>query len=427
MDEHNAPAPVQSAPAPVPPAADHSQAGPAASGQRRTQRWPHALGLLVFVLAVLVAPALGGWALFTRPAALPLALGLVPGLRTEGVQGTLASGTLRIQHLDWTLPAQAGRLQIDQLALDGLTLGRAARAGTWATLRWQQLSAARVQYTSGPPSGKPATLPADLGLPLALERGAVQIGTLQIDQLPPVQQLQAWLSLGTDQGRLHRVDALRFTLEGAQFSGQAQVATAAPLTTQAQLSAVALGQPAWQAQASAGGPLRRLAVQADLQGQAAKGQLAAPSLQAQATVEPLATWPLAALALSTRALDLAALSPRLPHTALDIAATVQSQGLDQPVQVQATVDNRLPGTLDAGRLPLRRLALAVQGEVAHPDRLTLHRFDLQLADSQGDAGRATGQGQWAGERLDLALTLAGLQPARLHSRAAALDIAGPLT
>jgi translocation and assembly module TamB len=438
------PTPADQAPPPgtvpeaAPPAAGPT---PAAAPPVRRQRWPHAVGLLTFVAAALVLPALGGWALLTRPAAVPALLGLVPGLKAQGVQGTLASGDLRIAQLDWALPAKAGRLQIDELAVSGLALQRAPHAGAWAALHWQRLQAKAVRYTSGPPSPDPLKPPTDLRLPLVLVQLPVAIGSLQIDALPPLSSLQARLSVGAVQGSQHRLDGLDLVVEQVRVRGDLAIATQAPLPVNARLQAQADAPPAWQATLQADGPLARLHLQARLSGNpsnpgqpgsapaqnAARTALAAaPSLLADATVLPFAAWPLAALDLSTHALDLAALSPRLPQTAIDASASVQTQGLNQPVAMQATLDNRLPGAWDSGRVPVRRLQLALRGEVQHPDQLSLDRFDLQLGDSSGPAGQARGQGRWHGDTLSLDITLDGLQPARLHRHAAALDIAGPL-
>jgi translocation and assembly module TamB len=422
QDSTTSVAPDAAAAAPADAAPGTATAAAPAAPARRRQRWPHAVGLLSFVAAAVVLPVIGGWALLTRPAALPLALQAVPGLTTRGVTGTLAGGDLHIDHLDWALPAHSGRLQIDDLTVRGLTARRAPHAQAWLALGWQQLQAADVRYTSPPPTGKPPVVPTNLQLPLAITDAPVAIGTLRIDDLPPLTSAQARLSVGANGGREHRLDALSGVVEQARVQGHATLGALAPLPLSAALEAASDAEPPWQASAQAEGPLARLQTRLRLRSAQPNG----PSLSADATVLPFAPWPLAALALQTQALDLAALSPRWPHTAIDGQATVQTEGRQRPVQLQATLDNKLPGTMDAGRVPVRRLQLALQGELAQPDRLTLQRFDIQLGDATGAAGSASGQGQWLGDALNLDIVLSGLQPARLHHSAAALDIAGPL-
>ena len=64
-----------------------------------------------------------------------------------------------------------------------------------------------------------------------------------------------------------------------------------------------------------------------------------------------------------------------------------TRGLDQPVQVQATLDNALPLAWDAGGLPLSRLALSASSLPRAPQRGTLERFELRLADGSTAATR----------------------------------------
>ena len=240
----------------------------------------------------MLATALAGstlWA-WRHPATLPWLLAHVPGLQAQGVQGSLASGQLQIDQLDWQLPAGAGRLRLWQLQIDGAGLVLWPRPGAQALLRLGRVQAARAQYDSPPP--------------------------LQVDAHPLLRGLQASLALGADGGRLHRVDSLQGVLETGtaaapapvQVSGQWQIGTAAPLAMQGQLQARRLAAPAWQATLSGQGPLA--AWQADLQLRGdAPATGTAPRVQAQATVQPFAAWPLGKLRLQTDALDLTAAAP----------------------------------------------------------------------------------------------------------------------
>ena len=392
------------------------------------------LGLLALVLALLAALAASAWLAWRHPAALPWLLQRLPGLQASGVSGSLATGRLQIDQLDWQLPARAGRLRLWQVQIDGASLVLWPRPGTQALLRMGRVQAARAQYDSPPPSGQALQAPADLRLPIDLALQQLVIDHLQVDALPPLRQLRAGLALGADNGRLHRVDGLQLLLETGtaavpapvQLAGQLQITTAAPLVVQASLQAQRQAAPAWQATLSAQGPLAALQAELQLDADAQTGS-AAPRLQARATLQPFAAWPLGTLQLQTEALDLAALSPRLPHTRLAGRADLQTQGLDRPAALSATLDNSLPGAWDAGRLPLRQLQLQASGRPDQTDRLTLDRFNLLLGDAAGPAGRISGQGQWRGDTLALQLQIDQLLPARLHRSAAPLRLSGPLT
>jgi len=411
-------------------------AAPAWAGWRLL-RWL-AIGLLVALVVVLAGLGGSAWLAWRSPAALPWLLQRLPGLQVEGVQGSLASGQLQIGRVDWQLPAAAGRLQLWGLQIDGASLLLWPRPGAQAAVRLARVQVARAQYDSPPPSGQPLRPPANLQWPVDLAVPQLVVDALQIDALPAVRQLRAGLVLGADNGRLHRVDSLQLVLETGTAAtpapvavgGQLQIGTAAPLAVQASLQARRGLAPAWQATLSASGPLANLQADASLAGAApASGQQAAgaaPSLQAVGKLQPFAAWPLGALQLQTTALNLAALSPRLPQTRLTGQATLQTQGLDQPAALTAQIDNSLPGAWDTGRLPLRQLQVQASGRLDQTDRLTLERFALQLGDAAGNAGRITGQGQWQGDTLALDLQATQLQPARLHRSAAAVSLSGPL-
>lgn len=385
---------------------------------RRRALWWLSLGALAVALVAALGALLIGLAWTTEP---PLAwlLARVPGLTVEGLRGTLRQGDFTIRRVDWRLPDGA-RLRIDDLRLEGLA---------WRDLYAMRLRAARaerVQFDSGPPTGQKPTPPTQLTLPIRFEVQSLQAGTVQIDQLPPMRRVAGALALGADAGARHRIELKAMDWESARLQGSFEIGTTGALEVKAQLQARAIGGGLWSARADAAGPLQKLSLTASAEGRTS-AQAGPLSLQAQATVTPFAAWPLAALKLHTRQFDLAALSPRLPATLIDGEAEVSSSGLDQPAAARIALKNARPGRTDEGRLPLRALDLALEGEPRHPERLTLQRFDLQLGNERAAAGRAGGSGRWADGRLALAITLDGLLPEQLDRRAAPLQASGPLT
>ncbi len=415
------------------------------AGKRRWGRSGKALlagaaGLLVLALLL---PAGGVLALLHWPGALPWLARHLPGLQVTGLQGTLGERHVAVQSLDWQLPAAAGRLQIQGLVVQGGRLTWLPHPGALIGLQLDSVSADRVQYSSGLPSGTPLAAPAHLRLPLALQVDKLQVAQLQIDELPVIERLSAGLSLGVDRGALHRITALALDWQQTHLQADLQIGSAAPLALQATLQAnrqapapdvsmpsAAVAALGWTATIDLHGPLDRLAAVARLRGQA--GPTQAPvaamvaALDVRATLLPFASWPLGDLNLSTDNLDLSAVLPGLPRTALTGSASVQSNGLDQPATVDATLDNRLPGAWDTGRLPVQRLVLKASAKPRQPDRLTLERFNLTLADASAGAGQISGQGLWTAGNLALDLQVQALQPARLHRQAAALVLDGPV-
>ena len=373
------------------------------------------IALLLLALAYLIY----------RPDAVPWVLSQVPGVQTEGVQGTVAGGDLRIAKLSLTLPDDGGRLQIEQLTMQRRGYQFRPKPGIWLDLHFEALDIARLQWSSGKPSGQPPALPNSLRLPLTLRIDALHIGQVQIDQQPLVTDLRATLDIGADDGKRHHINDLSLVFEQIRLQGRLALAADAPLALDAKIDAVRSQAPAWTASLAVAGPLDRLVADARLQGDAPAGGKA-PALSAQATLRPLAKWPLEALSLSTRELDLSSLSSQLPRTALAGRATLLSSGLDQPAKVESELVNTQPGSWDSGRLPLRSISLVASGELRHTDQLALERFNLQLADERGDAGRISGQGRWQGDTAELSLKLDALQPLRLDSRAPPINVSGPL-
>ena len=395
---------------------------------RRRRRWPWALLAVVFALALL-APAGLWWAFNHQPATLPWLLLRIPGLSVEGVQGTPGSGQIQVRQLSWQAPpapgqmARGGRLTITGLAVELAPLGWRPYPGAWVSLHLPQVTADRVVWHRSTDPGSALHAPVDLRLPLTIQVDRLLVRQLLIDDQPAITGLTARLGLGLAQGARHRVDDLSLAWQGSGLAGSAQIDSAAPLAVQAVLAAQRDGTAPWAALLRLQGPLAKLDARLQLAGRPAGGARP-PSLTARAQLLPFARWPLGTLSLASEALDLSALLPGWPHTALSGQAQVQSSGLDQPATARITLANALPGAWDQQRLPLSQLALTARGLPQQPDQLAIEQVEAQLAGSAGPAGRVSGQGRWQRDHLTLDLDITDLQPARLHQRAAVLLLGG---
>ncbi|MBL0088172.1 MAG: translocation/assembly module TamB domain-containing protein [Ideonella sp.] len=407
---------------------------PTSAGLQATRPLPHRpiwrRPLAWLASAVIVAGLALGLAVqraWQSTATLPWVLAHVPGLQADGVQGSLAGRDLRIQQLRWMLPASKGELTITGLSVSGVQVQPwwqpALHGGAWAQVTLQSARVDSIGFRSGPPTDAPP--PTSLRLPVQLRVDTLQIAQLTVNDLPPVRSLQASLDLGADHGATHRVQLGQLVLEKARVSGTLQLGADGPMPLSAQLQALATEGRPWQAQLSATGPLARLQLEAQVQGEARGGPVA-PAAQASATLQTWAAWPLAALQLRTRQFDLASLSARLPATMLDGQVQVQSSGLDQPASAQVHLRNAQAGRLDQGRLPMVLLDATLAAAPRHPERVELRAFELQFADGATPAGRLSGQGQWNAGVLDMALQLHGVLPALLDGRAAAVRASGSL-
>ena len=184
---------------------------------------------VVLALSVVLGTAFGSrWA-----------LGLVPGLTVENFQGRLG-GQWSADHLLWQ--QDASRVEVDRLifAWSPLCLAR-------MTLCIEQLKADQVALqlpaSADEPSSGPISLP-DLDLPLAIELGDVQVGSLSFngsEQLKGLQLVAHWTAEGMqiDSVQLQR-DELSLKLSGLLKPGGDW-----PLNAEGRLTLPAPGATPW--------------------------------------------------------------------------------------------------------------------------------------------------------------------------------------
>jgi len=382
------------------------------------------LALLLLLLALLAGTAL--WALRSENGTRWL-LPRLPGVQAEGVRGALLSPHFEADRLrvQWDGGRQA--LTLRQFKGDGLQWSWRPARGAWLGLDARALSAAGVSYDAGPPSNaaaRPLSAPASLALPLRLTVDSLHIDELRVGTLAPLRGLQARVALDVDGS--HRVEQLRLDWDRLRLQGEARIDTGRPFNVQARLLAAPL-QPgdAYAATLQAGGPLDALTLDAVLRGAARAGH-AAPQADVHAVVHPFAAWPLGEVQARTEALDLAALFSAAPQTSLSGTVQVQSSARDAPIAASVQLDNNAAGRWNEGRLPLRRLQLALQASLDEPDRLRIRQLELQLGSATQPAGRWTAEGRWSRHSLQLDTTLHDVLPQRLDGRAANVRLSGPL-
>ncbi|MCJ8203230.1 translocation/assembly module TamB domain-containing protein [Pseudomonas sp. RGM2987] len=187
------------------------------------------LVVIVLALSVVLGTAFGSrWA-----------LGLVPGLTLENFQGRLA-GQWSADHLLW----QQGSSRVEA---DGVIFAWSPACLMRMTLCIEQLKANTVSLqfppSSDAPSDAPLTLP-DLDLPLAIELGDVQVGSLLFngsEQLKGLQLAAHWTAEGLliDSVQLQR-DELSLKLSGLLKPGGDW-----PLKAEGRLTLPAPGSTPW--------------------------------------------------------------------------------------------------------------------------------------------------------------------------------------
>ena len=364
--------------------------------------------LIGLALVLVLASAFIAW-LLNRPSGGAWLMAHLPGVQIEAPQGSLR-GEFRARRLLITWPG--GTAELRGLRWKGL--GLTASSGL---LLAEELSVDELNIRSQG-SGEPLTPPPDLSLPLGVQIASVHIARLSwaADQ-PPLLDLQARVDLprrGT-----HRIEITSARWQHLTMTAKARIDSAAPLQTDATLTvrqSEATELP-WTAVAAVTGPLARLKAKAEL-------EAAHQTLKAAGDVQPFAPWPVNALQLQADKLDLAALMPGLPRTALTGTAQLQAPGRSAEATLQADLRNTAAGRWDQGALPVNRLVLALAGRPDQLDSLRLTALDAELP----GGGRVQGKGQREADgRWQLDARVQGLRPEALDSRATPARLDGPLT
>ena len=352
----------------------------------------------------------------------------LPVVEVKGFQGALLGERWQAERVRVPWGADQWVL-IEGLDSRGMRWTWKPHADAWVGLDIDSASARKVTVHTGKPGGEPPKAPASLALPLQLSVSQARVDELLVDQLPPVMQLQAQgLLLDAHPGGEHRVQSATAEVAGihAQASGRIGTRAPLPLALQATLRPVAEGDgPRWAAVAQAQGTFDKFDLSATLRGVPLPGR-EPPAVDLRASVLPLQAWPLAALDLGTRELDLSALSLRAPQTRLSGQAQLAPRAKDAPLVAQLQLDNALPGRWNELRLPIKNLRAELRGDLRQPDRLEARGFEVQLADARQPAGRISGLAIWQGHELTLDTKLADLMPQRLDGRAAAMTLSGPV-
>ena len=418
--------PPNAAPAPV-----HAPATPVRSGLALLLPllW---VGALVLVLAGTLVGGLR-WLLTTEGGAGWLVQRLPATVQLEGFRGALLGPEWQADRLRVQWDGGRQWVLIEGLQGRGLRWQWRPHAQAWVALSVDTLAARQVTLrTVTAPATGPTPMPATLAPPVQLQLGRLEVQRFMLDGKAPVEGLQiTGLQLDPRPGALHRVEAFALQAAGVSLAGSAELANAPPYTLAAKATArpVLSGDaPAWAAVAQARGNLADVVLTATLRGRTPASPLRgeAPAVDFKAALQPLQPWPLAGLDLQTQALNLASLLPQAPTTQINGQATLQGGAGASPLQARVALENTVPGRWNEGRLPLRSLTLEMSGSLQQRDRIDLPRFEMQLADTGGNAGRYSGSAVWQGHTLTLESQLENVAPQKLDGRAAAMTLTGPL-
>ncbi|MEY3253583.1 MAG: hypothetical protein RL227_2556, partial [Pseudomonadota bacterium] len=385
--------------------------------------------VLGFALLVVLLAAGTLHTLLMREAGTRWLLQQVPGLTVQGWQGALLGGRWQAERVRVEWDDGRASAVLEQVQIDGMGWRWRPSQQAWASLAIEQLRVARVVVQTGPPGPRPIPLPDTIALPLELSLAQARIGRLEIDAHPVATELALeQLLLDPRPGGEHRIGRFAATVAGVQVALAARVGTRTPLPLDVQATlrpAPGSTLPPWTAEVALGGDARSTTLKARLQGSAAAGR-PAPAAELTAALQLLQAWPLEALALSTRDLDLSSLHAQAPRTRLSGEATLRMSARDAPAFARISLTNGLPGRWNQQRVPVAKLTADLTGSLAQPDRLELVRAEALLADATRSAGRVQLKALWKGTVLELQGRLDAVAPSRLDERAPAMTLAGPV-
>ena len=418
-----------------PPAPDSRKAADAHPHATPTPLWTSLslllpLGMVIACLLLLAGgvTALVRWWLLEETGSQWLVHRL-PLVQVEGFRGALAGPTWQADRVQFKWNQGRASLTIEGLSASGVQWTLQPHDRAWAGLVIDQLSARKVMVQTGPRGPRPIPAPASIATPLDLKLRSGQVGELVVDQWAPLRDLAlSALVLDARAGAEHRVDSASASWQGVQVQFAARIATAAPqaLSAQATLRPLAAADaPAWAAVLQAAGTLPRPQLSATLRGVPRAAQ-DPPALDLRAVLNPLQAWPLEALSLHTKELDLSALAIGAPQTRLSGSATLAPRVAGAPLSASIDLRNAQPGRWNERRLPLQQLLAEVRGTLEQPDRLDTPHFEITLADGSQRAGRISGSAAWTGSQLQLDTRLDAVRPQRLDGRAAGMVLSGPV-
>ncbi|MDD2712611.1 MAG: translocation/assembly module TamB domain-containing protein [Simplicispira sp.] len=452
----------------APASARHTGAPP----RRHMRFWRVSAGLLALLLLAVVLLGTGAWVWSGRGTSLATTLAQVARwlppeqqLQTRDVSGSLRGGGT-IGWLRWSNPTLA-------VEVEDARIGWSLAPLLQRSVKLGEVHAARVRITSTPQPDAPPPEPLQqLVLPVSIDL------PFQIDLLewagPPVVQAHALAGRYRYDRVQHQLTIDGVDLAQGHYSAQATVQALAPMAVQAtlqgQVHTVTPGsdQPLQlSAHATVDGTLAtaaaRLQVLAQLRPPAADAAMAtapaptatapdpsatekrapagiknarppaaktlpaspvpAPANTMQADVRaelaPWAAQPLLQASADLRALNLAALWPQAPATALEGSVQAGPQGTGW--QVAAQLRNDLPGPWDQGRLPVSGLDAQADYDGA--------QWRIPQAELHVGNGRITAQGAYtvASSAVEGSAEVQALNPATLHTQLDAAPLNGRLS
>lgn len=375
-----------------------------------------AVAVAVLVLLLLLAAA-GLWVWAGTQSSLDWTLNRLAqsqSIRAEQATGSLRGG-VKAGHLVW----EGSGLKVEafdaELAWQPLALAH-------ATLEISRLHAARLRIEDQRPP-QPKQVPAQLQLPLRVDVRDVRVGQLQ--WVTPQRSVEVSNVAGaySFDGGAHHAKVASVTWMQDSFSGDGSLQAGGAMALDARVHGrIVTPVPGSKVEApllldaTASGKLTAIDVKAQLKG-TPDSPTAGTSMAATARVAPWAAQPLPQVDATFERLDVGALWPQAPRTALSGQFHVTPQG-EAAWTIAADATNASPGPWNERKLPLEQLTAQLEWRTA--GEAVFHKVHARAGGGTVDAsGQWRTSGAWAVDAK-----LAGVDPGAVSTQFAHLPVGG---
>ncbi len=369
----------------------------------------------VVLLLALLAAGLWWWAGTEGSAAWTFRqLARLQPVAAEAVQGSLRSG-FQARRVQW----EADGIKVE--ATD-VQLAWQPRALFQRTVKFEHARASTLRIEDRRPP-KPSIAPVSLLIPMRVSLDEAKVGKVQ--WIAAANSFEASDIAGDYRfnGVEHQVKLDGLSWAGGRYAGTASVGAEGVLPVQAQLQGrFETAVPGSEKKlplvfsATLRGPVTDLQARALLEGPAGSPSGTALAT-ATARVTPWAAQPVPEARADFRRLDLGALWPQAPRTSLAGQVRVQPAGTGTWA-LSADLANAQAGPWDKQRLPVERLTAS--GEWRQSGQALVRTLEAHVG-----GGRIQAAGEWrSAGGWALKSTLAGINPAALHSVMAPLAVGG---
>ncbi|WAW11181.1 translocation/assembly module TamB domain-containing protein [Oxalobacter vibrioformis] len=312
----------------------------------------------------------------------------------NGVSGSL-TGTMKVEEAVYLTPER--KISAEEVEISWwpsrILLGQ---------LGVESVTVSRLTIESGVPSDAPFTLPESLVPPLSIHVGKVQVDQLTYDALR-FQDVR--LSLDANKAAWELKEA-GFESPFGIVSAELKLGTHAPFSLDGKAT---VNHEKAEGTAQVAGDLHDIRFEGQFAGFGAE-------VKANAKVTPFAGFILPSLSLNAKNVDPSQVSADWPQSRIQATAEIQTKA-DESVAGSVRIDNTIPGTIDANRLPLRTVTARMGGN-------TQIMLLEQLVMDMGAAGQFSGNGRLSLDGVDLSLRTGRFDLSGIHSSIRKTAISG---